>query len=238
MRGRLHNQIALVTGASRGIGAAVAKRFAIEGAHVVLVARTLAGLEEVDDQIRSATGGASNATLLPLDLTNLENIDLIGPTIAERFGKLDAVVANAGVLGELTPVNHIDQDVWSNVLDVNLNANWHLIRTSDPLLRQSTAGRAVFVTSGAAYGKRPYWGAYAVSKAALEMMVKCWAAETENTNMRVNLIDPGATRTKMRAAAYPGENPKTVKHPNELTDFFVRLCAKECSQHGEIIRAY
>ena len=242
MTGRLQDRIALITGASRGIGAAVAERFAVEGAHVVLVARTRGGLEDVDDRIRAKLGLAayedSLVTLLELDLTDLDAVDRIGPTIAQRFGKLDIVVGNAGLLGQMTPLHHIDADVWSDVMDVNLNANWRLIRTTDPLLRQSNAGRAVFVTSGAAHGKRPYWGTYAVTKAALEMMVSCWAAETEETNMRINLLDPGATRTGMRADAYPGEDPATVKPPEELADTFVELCSPDCDRHGELVRAY
>tara|TARA_Y100000588_G_C14216030_1_gene908872 strand:- start:285 stop:1001 length:717 start_codon:yes stop_codon:yes gene_type:complete len=236
--GKLHNQVALVTGASRGIGAAVAERFAIEGAQLILVARTKAGLEEVDDRIRNTVDSEYRATLLPLDLSDLDQIDLIGPTIAERFGHLDIIVGNAGMLGDLTPINQIDTGVWEEVLNINLNANWRLIRTTDPLLRQSAGGRAVFVTSGAASGKRPYWGTYAVTKAALEMLVKCWAAETEKTNMKINLLDPGATRTAMRAAAYPGEDPETVKQPEEVTDYFVQLCSRDCLTHGKIIRAY
>tara|TARA_B100001123_G_C15252703_1_gene1003416 strand:+ start:199 stop:915 length:717 start_codon:yes stop_codon:yes gene_type:complete len=236
--GKLHNQVALVTGASRGIGAAVAKRFAIEGAQLILVARTKGGLEEVDDHIRHMVGGEYQATLLPLDLTDLHQIDLLGPTIAQRFGKLDIIVGNAGMLGDLTPVHQIESEVWEDVLNINLNANWRLIRTTDPLLRLSASGRAVFVTSGAAKGKRPYWGTYAVSKAALEMLVKCWAAETEQTDMKINLLDPGATRTAMRASAYPGEDPKTVKRPEKVTDFFVQLCSHDCVRHGEIVKAY
>ena len=242
MSGRLSGRVALITGASRGIGAAVAERFAVEGAHVVLVARTKGGLVDVDDRIRSALSLAPNAdspaTLLELDLADLDAVDRIGPTIAQRFGRLDIVVANAGLLGEMAPINHIDAAVWDNVVDVNLNANWRLIRTVDPLLRQSDAGRAVFVTSGAAHGKRPYWGAYAVTKAALEMMVCCWAAETEKTNMKINLLDPGATRTGMRAEAYPGEDPETLKKPEALGDAFVALCVPDCDRHGEVIRAY
>ena len=187
MTGRLENRVALITGASRGIGAAVAQRFAAEGANLVLVARTRGGLEDIDDCIQKAHGPDQAATLLELDLTDLDQVDYIGPTIAERFGRLDIVVGNAGLLGEMAPINHIDARIWSEVVDVNLNANWRLIRTTEPLLRQSDAGRAIFVTSGAARGKRPYWGAYAVSKAALEMMVICWAAETEETNMKINL---------------------------------------------------
>jgi len=236
--GRLQDRVALITGASRGIGAAVALRFAAEGAHVVLVARTRGGLEDIDDRIRKEHGDDRAPTLLELDLKNLDQVDMIGPTIAERFGRLDIVVGNAGLLGEMTPMNHIEADVWSDVIDVNLNANWRLIRTTDPLLRVSDAGRAIYVTSGAAQGKRPYWGAYAVSKAALEMMVTCWAAETEQTNLKINLIDPGATRTSMRVEAYPGEDPASVKSPEELTGYFVDLAAPECTSHGEVIRAY
>tara|TARA_Y100001970_G_scaffold290300_1_gene423610 strand:+ start:5029 stop:5754 length:726 start_codon:yes stop_codon:yes gene_type:complete len=236
----LKDRIALITGASRGIGAAVAERFALEGAHVILIARTQGGLEYTDDRIRSALeltpNSASPATLLQLDLTDLDAIDRIGPTIAQRFGTLDIVVGNAGMLGDLSPIHHIDSTMWTTVIDVNLNANWRLIRTTDPLLRQSNAGRAVFVTSSAAKGKRPYWGAYAVSKAALEMMVTCWAAETEETEMRVNLLDPGATRTKMRADAYPGEDPETVKPPGDITDFFVELCSPQCRRHGDLVQ--
>lgn len=238
MTGRLKDRVALITGASRGIGAAVAERFAAEGAHLVLVARTRGGLEDIDDRIRKAHGDDRAATLLELDLTELDNVDRIGPTLAERFGRLDIVVGNAGLLGDMSPMNHIEAKVWTDVLDVNLNANWRLIRTTDPLLRLSDAGRAIFVTSGAARGKRPYWGAYAVSKAALEMMVTCWAAETEQTNMKINLLDPGATRTSMRAEAYPGEDPATLKTPEDITGYFVDLAAPECARHGEIVRAY
>jgi NAD(P)-dependent dehydrogenase (short-subunit alcohol dehydrogenase family) len=236
--GRLEDRIALITGASRGIGAAVAERFAAEGAHLVLVARTRGGLEEIDDRIRKAHGDDRAATLLELDMTDLDSVDRIGPTLAERFGRLDIVVGNAGLLGEMAPINHIDAKVWTDVVDVNLNANWRLIRTTDPLLRQSNAGRAIFVTSGAARGKRPYWGAYAVSKAALEMMVTCWAAETEETNMKINLLDPGATRTSMRAEAYPGEDPATLKTSEDISGYFVDLAAPECMHHGKIIPAY
>ena len=237
MSGLLQDRVALITGASRGIGAAVAQRFASEGAHVVLVARTRGGLEDIDDRIRTAHGEQRAATLLELDLAELDQVDRIGPTIADRFGRLDIVVGNAGILGEMAPINHIDAAIWTEVVDVNLNANWRLIRTVDPLLRASDAGRAVFVTSGAAHGKRPYWGAYAVTKAALEMMVNCWAAETEETNMKINLIDPGATRTGMRAEAYPGEDPATLRDPDKITGAFVELSTPECRRHGEIVRA-
>lgn len=238
MSGLLTGRTALITGASRGIGAAVAKRFAAEGAHLVLIARTRGGLEDIDDEVRSASPTGEGATLLEMDLANLDQVDLLGPTLAQRFGGLDILIANAGLLGDMSPMNHIEADVWHNVIDVNLHANWRLIRTLDPLLRASSAGRAVFVSSGAAQGKRPYWGAYAVSKAALEMMVTCWAAETEQTDMRINLLDPGATRTGMRAEAYPGEDPETLKTADSITDAFVSLSAAECDRHGEVVRAY
>ena len=175
---------------------------------------------------------------LRCNVTSTDDVAAMIETIDARFGRLDIVVGNAGLLGEMTPMNHIEADIWSDVIDVNLNANWRLIRTTDPLLRASDAGRAVYVTSGAAHGKRPYWGAYAVSKAALEMMVTCWAAETEQTDLKINLIDPGATRTSMRAEAYPGEDPASVKTPEDITRYFVDLAAPDCASHGEMIRAY
>ena len=242
MIGKLQGRIALITGASRGIGAAVAKRFALEGAHIVAVARTRGGLENTDDQIRAELGLTASApspvTLLELDLTELDSVDQIGPTLARRFGRLDIVVGNAGALGELSPMPHIEAADWKNVIDVNLNANWRLIRTTEPLLRKSDSGRAVYVTSGAARGKRPFWGGYAVSKAALEMMITCWAAENESTNIKINLIDPGATRTAMRKIAYPGEDPKSVKPPEDVTDTFLDLCSPECSRHGDRVQIY
>jgi NAD(P)-dependent dehydrogenase (short-subunit alcohol dehydrogenase family) len=233
-RGRLQGRIAVVTGASRGLGAAIAKRFAAEGAHVVLVARTVGGLEEVDDAIRAA-GGA--ATLVPLDLTDFDRIDEMGGVLAGRFGRIDALVANAGILGTLSPMGHIDTAVWDRVIAVNLTANWRLIRSFDPLLRASDSGRAIFVTSGAADGAHPYWGAYAASKAALEAMVKTWAGEVTKTPVKVNLVNPGALRTSMRAEAYPGEDPMTLRAAEEITDTFVELAEPAETRHGEIIQA-
>ncbi len=233
--GRLAGRISLITGASRGIGAAVAKRFAAEGAHVILVARTVGGLEEIDDAIK-AEGGI--ATLAPMDLTEFEKIDQMGAAIAERFGRIDVLVGNAAVLGTLSPVGHIDPKVWDEVLAVNLTANWRLIRSFDPLLLASGSGRAIFVTSGAADGVHPYWGAYAVSKAALEAMVRTWAGEVTKTPLKVNLVDPGALRTRMRAEAYPGEDPMTLEPPEAVTDVFVELAESACTRHGEVVRAY
>ena len=232
--GRLHGRISVVTGASRGLGAAIAKRFAGEGSHVVLVARTVGGLEEVDDAIRAA-GGA--ATLVPLDLTEFDRIDEMGAALARRFGRIDVLVGNAGILGTLSPMGHIETQVWDRVIAVNLTANWRLIRSFDPLLRASDSGRAIFVTSGAAGGAHPYWGAYAVSKAALEAMVKTWAGEVTKTPVKVNLVDPGALRTSMRAEAYPGEDPETVRQAGEVTDTFVELAEAASTRHGEIVRA-
>ena len=231
---RLSGRIALITGASRGIGAAVAKRFAAEGAQVVLVARTVDGLEEVDDEIRSASGGTAQATLIPLDLLHGEEIDKLAPALAERFGRLDVLVGNAGLLGTMTPVHQIRPAEWDEVMAVNLTANWRLIRALDPLLRASPAGRAMFVTSGVA-GGRAYWGTYAVSKTALEALVRTWVEETENTNLGINLIGPGAVRTGMRAAAYPGEDPMALPAPGDITDVFVDLAEAACTRHGEVV---
>lgn len=234
MSQRLEGRIALITGASRGIGAAVARRFAAEGAHVVLVARTVGGLEEIDDEIRRAGGVA---TLVPLDLAEFEKIDQMAAAVFQRFERLDVLVGNAALLGTITPMGHIDPQEWQQVFDVNVTANWRLIRMFDPLLRRSEAGRAIFVTSGIARGVFPYWGAYAASKAALEMMVKTWAGEITRTKIRANLLDPGVVRTRMRARAFPGENPDTLKPPEAVTDAFVALAAADCTRHGEVVRA-
>lgn len=231
-QGILSGRTALITGASRGIGRAVALRFAAEGAHVILVARTVGGLEEVDDVIKAAGG---HATLVPSDLTDFEAIDTLGPALLERFKKLDIFVGNAGALGEMTPLTHYDAKSWHNVFDVNVHANWRLIRTLDPLLRLSDAGRAILVTSGAAANPRAFWGAYAVTKAAVETLAKVWAAELQNTDVRVNILNPGATRTGMRAAAFPGEDPETLKTPEEIAGKFVELASPEWTGHGELI---
>jgi len=234
--GRLAGRIALITGASRGIGAAVAKRFAAEGARLVLTARTVGGLEEVDDAVRKTSG--QSATLVPLNLRHFDKIDQLGPSLYERFGKLDVMVGNAGVLGILSPLAHVDPKVWQETLDINVTANWRLIRILDPLLRRAETGRAIFVTSGAGSGINAYWGPYAVSKAALETMVRTYAAEVAKSNLRVNLLDPGNVRTRMRAQAFPGEDPMTLPAPDDITDAFVELAATSCTKHGETVRAY
>jgi len=231
---RLEGRVALVTGASRGIGAAVAKRFAAEGAQVVLIGRTQGALEEVDDAIRAA-GGA--ATLVPLDLRHPDDIDKMGLALYQRFGRLDIMVGNAGVLGGLSPVGHYTFKDWNEVMTVNLTANWRLIRSFDALLRQSDAGRAIFVTSGVAKSITPYWGAYAASKAALETLALTWASEVARTTaLKVNLIDPGIVRTRLRSEAFPGEDPMIHPAPEDLTDAFVALAEPACPHQGEIIR--
>ncbi len=231
---KLENRVAVITGASRGIGAATAKLFAKEGAHVILIARTAGGLEEIDDEIRTNGG---KATLAPLDLTDFNKIDEIGSTIFQRFGKLDIFVANAGLLGTIGPINHIDPKIWEQTFAVNVTANWRLIRSLDPVLRLSDSGRAIFLTSGATKYHRAFWGLYATSKAALEMMISSYAKEIEKTNMTANLFDPGKTRTKMRAEAYPGEDPKTIKQPEVVAKQLVNLVLPTCKLNGEIIRA-
>lgn len=228
----LAGRVALITGASRGIGRAVALRFAAEGAHVVLIARTVGGLEEVDDAVKAAGG---QATLVPCDLTDFEAVDTLGPALLERFDKLDIFVGNAGALGEMTPLTHYDAKAWHDVFDVNVHANWRLIRTLEPLLRRSDAGRAILVTSGAAAHPRAFWGAYAVTKAAVEALARVWASELENTNVRLNLLNPGATRTGMRAAAFPGEDPESLKTPEDIAGRFVELASPAWTGHGELI---
>lgn len=233
LQGRLNGRIALVTGASRGIGRAVALRFAEEGADLVLVAQTQGGLEEVDDAVRAL---GRHAALVVGDLTDMSIIDRMGAAVYERWGHLDVLVGNAGILGTLSPLGHIAPETWDKVMAVNLTVNWRLIRAFDPLLRTAEAGRAVFVTSGVAHG-RAYWGAYAASKGALETMVTTYAQEIAKTPVRANLINPGPTRTRMRAEAYPGENPDKLKPADDpaLLDAFVRLALPECTKNGEII---
>jgi NAD(P)-dependent dehydrogenase (short-subunit alcohol dehydrogenase family) len=231
MPGRLSGRVALVTGASRGIGYAVASAFAAEGAHVVALARTVGGLEELDDAIRIAGG---TATLVPADLRDYPALDRLGAALFERFGKLDIFIGNGGILGRLTPLAHVDPKLWDEVMAVNVTANWRLIRSLDLLLRQSDSGRALFVTSGAARRVPAYWGPYAVSKAALEALVKTYAAETATTNLRVNLVSPGPVRTRMRAEAMPGEDPETLPPPEAVAAALLPLLDPALTVTGAI----
>ncbi len=233
--GLLAGRIALVTGASRGIGAAIARAYARQGAELILTARTTGGLEELDDEIRKISGKSS--LLVPFDLKDFDAIDRLGAALYERYGRLDILAGNAGVLGTLSPLGHISPKEFQEVLDLNLTANWRLLRVMDPLLRQSVAGRAIFVTSGAAQGPRAYWGTYAISKAALEMLVGIYAQEVQQTNVRANMIDPGRTRTRMRAKAYPGEDPMSLKMPDEIVSPFVTLASADFLNNGTVIKA-
>jgi NAD(P)-dependent dehydrogenase (short-subunit alcohol dehydrogenase family) len=230
----LSGRVALITGASRGIGAAVAKAYAKAGAHVVLLARTVGALEALDDEIRELGG---TATLMPADLRDPDPLDNLGPLLMQKFGRLDIFVANAAVLGTLSPLPHAKAGDWDKVMNVNLTANFRLTRTLDPLLRASDAGRAIYVSAGESAGTA-YWSAYAVSKAALECLARTYAAETMKTNLRVNMIDPGRVRTGLRAEAFPGEDPKTVPAPDTIVDHFLELAVPACNRHGQMVRIY
>ncbi len=230
----LKDRVALVTGASRGFGAAIAVELARHGAHVVITARTQGGLEATDDAIRAV---GSTATLLPLDLMDGATLDQIGPSLHARFGRLDILVSNAGVLGRLTPAPHILSADWAQVVGVNMTANWHLIRSCGQLLLAATAGRAVFITTGRVQRPKAYWGAYGATKAGMEHLVRTWADEVRSTNLRVNLFDPGIMRTAMRADAMPGEDPATVPPPTEVAPQVAALCMPGEQRHGELVVA-
>jgi len=227
------DRIALITGASRGIGRATAKLLAADGAHVLLLGRHQKTLESVDDEITAAGG---KATLIPLDLADGAAIDPLGPSLYERFGRLDIFIGNAAILGGLRPLNHIPSETWEKVLAVNLTANWRLIRTLDPLLRMSDAGRVVFVTSsGVAEQGRPYWAPYSVSKAGLETLAKTYANEAADSAVTVNIVDPGATATSMRAEAYPGEDQDKIQNPEQVAETIVKLCLPSVTKTGQIV---
>lgn len=228
----LAGRIALVTGASRGIGRALAIGLAGAGAHVIAAARTVGGLEELDDVIKSAGG---TATLVPIDLKDLDAVERFAPAIEQRWGKLDILVGNAGVLGSISPVPHIDAKVFDDVFKVNVTANFRLLKSLDPLLRASDAGRVVMLSSGAARRVRAYWGCYAASKAALEALVRAYAAETRNiTAVRAMLVNPGPVRTAMRASAVPGEDPATLPRPEDLVPHILRLVAPDWTETGKL----
>ena len=225
----LSGRVAVVTGASRGIGYAAAKALAAEGAHIIAVARTVGGLEELDDEIRAM---GSEATLVPFDLKDFAAIDRLGGAIYERWGKLDILLGNAGMLGVVTPLGHLEPKVFDNVMAVNVTANWRLIRSLDPLLRLSDAGRALFLTSGAVRRCRPYWGIYSASKAALEALVRTWAGEIRQTSVTANLLDPGPLRTHMRAQGRPGEDPETLEPPEAVAPDIVRMVSPDYAENG------
>jgi NAD(P)-dependent dehydrogenase (short-subunit alcohol dehydrogenase family) len=216
--GRLAGRVALITGASRGIGAAVARLFAAEGAHVVLVGRTVGALEEVDDQVQAAGG---SATLVPLDLLEFDKIDQMGAALYQRFGRLDILVGNAGHLGSLGPMSHQDPKVFQKVVDTNLTANWRLIRSMEPLLKLAPAGRAIFTGCAAGRDTTAYWSAYAVSKAGLDHMVQIWAAELTKTNVKVSMLDPGPVATQLRRTAFPGEDQAVMAQPDDVAPLFL-----------------
>jgi len=228
----LESAVALVTGASRGIGAATAIALASLGAHVVITARTQGGLEDTDDAIRAA-GGA--ATLLPMDLAEQAQIDAIGPSLYQRFGRLDVLVHCAGALGRLTPVAHIMPNDWADVVAVNLAAAWRLIRSCDPLLRNAPAGRAVFVTDVRARVPLAYWDAYGATKAGMQHLVLTWADELRKTRLRVNLFDPGVVRSRLRASAFPGEDPASLPRPQDVAPALAALCLPAETRHGAVI---
>ncbi|HVU20699.1 MAG TPA: SDR family NAD(P)-dependent oxidoreductase [Rhizomicrobium sp.] len=228
----LQGRVALVTGASRGIGKAAAIALASAGAHVVLVARTVGGLEETDDIIQKSGG---SATLVPLDVRDFPALDRLGASIYERWSKLDAFLGNAGALGAITPLSHLEPKAFQELIDVNVTSNWRMIRSFDPLLRASDAGRALFVTSGAARKHTPFWGGYAMAKAALESLALTYAAECASTNVKVNLLSPGPLRTAMRARAMPGEDPQSLAPPEAVAPLIVDLLSPSNGKNGEIV---
>lgn len=227
----LADRVVLITGASRGIGYFAAIEAAKRGAHVIAVARTVGGLEEVDDEIQSVGG---SATLVPLDLADGDAIDRMGGSIFERWGKLDGLIGNAGLLGVLSPVGHIAPKEVDKVFNINVTANFRLLRSLDPLLRQSDAGRVVFVSSSAAESGKPYWGLYGATKAAVNAMTKSYAGENANSLINANIYYPGAVRTGMRAKAVPGEDPLSIPHPREIVSSLVDMVSPSNAKNGEV----
>jgi NAD(P)-dependent dehydrogenase (short-subunit alcohol dehydrogenase family) len=227
----LASRIALVTGASRGIGYATARALAKAGAHIIAVARTQGGLEELDDEIRKDGG---TATLVPLSLTDFDGVARLGAALDERHGKIDILVGNAAVASTSSPLGHIELKAWTDMMAINVTANFQLIRCMEPLLKQSDAGRAVFITSGAASKALAYMGPYAASKAALDTLVRVWANETASTNLRVNLFSPGPIRTRMRAQVFPGEDPMTLDTPDQVAELIVPMCSPDWTETGKL----
>lgn len=230
----LSGKLVLVTGATRGIGRAVAIAAASAGAELVITGRTTGALEEVDDEIRAGDG---HATIVEMDMKDTAAMPRLAAAIAERWGRLDGFVANAAILTALTPVGHVTEADWDDNIAVNLTGQWHLIRAFDSLLRAAPAGRAILVTSGAAVGSRPFWGPYAATKAGLEALGRSWAGESEQTNLRINMINPGGTATGMRASAFPGEDPASLPQPEDIAPAFLALLAEDCPWHGAVIDA-
>ncbi|MEC7050451.1 MAG: SDR family NAD(P)-dependent oxidoreductase [Pseudomonadota bacterium] len=230
----LSSKLILVTGATRGIGRAVAVAAAAAGAEIIITGRTIGALEEVDDEIKAA---GSSATIVELDMKDTAAIPRLASAIAGRWGRLDGFVANAAMLAALTPISHLTPEAWDESVAVNLTGQWHMIRAFDPLLRAAPAGRAIPVTSGAALGSKPFWAPYAATKAGLEALGRSWAGESEQTNLKINMINPGGTATKMRASAFPGEDPASLPQPSDIAPAFLRLLAEDCPYHGELVEA-
>ena len=230
----LSGKVILVTGASRGIGHAVALAAARAGATTIITGRTVGALEELDDAINAI---GARATIVEHDMKDIDALPRLATAIHERWERLDGLVANAATLGSLMPLSHLDQTVWDETISVNLTAQWHLIKAMEPLLIAAPAGRALLVSSGAAHGSYPFWGPYAISKAGLEAMGRVWAGETEQTNLRVNMINPGGTATSMRAAAFPGEDPQTLPTPDAVAPAFLPLLSSICQDHGKLFQA-
>ena len=230
----LYQKIILITGASRGIGRAAAITCARAGAELIITGRTTGALEEVNDEIKNMGG---KSTIVELDSKDLPALPRLAKVIYNKWGKLDGFIANAGQLGQMSPMPHIEPKAWDETILVNLTSVWHQIRNFDSLLRAAPSGRAILMSSAAALGPRAYWGAYAVSKAGIEAMGRAWAAESEKTKMKINMIDPGGTRTKMRAEAFPGEDPMTLPTPEDIAPAFVALMRDNCPHHGELIKA-
>jgi NAD(P)-dependent dehydrogenase (short-subunit alcohol dehydrogenase family) len=230
----LSGKLVLVTGATRGIGRAVAVAAALAGAELIITGRTVGALEEVDDEIKA---GGGHATIVEMDMKDTAAMPRLAAAIAERWGRLDGLVANAAILTALTPVGHVTPDDWETNIAVNLTGQWHMIRAFDPLLRAAPAGRAILVTSGAAVGSRPFWGPYAATKAGLEALGRSWAGESEQTSLRINMMNPGGTATTMRASAFPGEDPASLPQPADIAPAFLALLAEDCPWHGDVVNA-
>ena len=227
----LEGKTALVTGASRGIGYQCALTLAKQGAHVIAVARTVGGLEELDDEIQAA---GSFATLVPLDITDFDAIDRLGESIHERWGKLDILISNAAILGDLTPLEHIEPKSFDKVMNLNVTANYRLIRSTSQLLREAENARIVFMTANAPDKCKPFWATYSTSQTALLALVKTWSAECEKTSMRINMLNSGPMRTAMRAQAMPGEDPDTIAHPSEISESLMKLVSSDLNENGQI----